>query len=67
MAVQYEINGTVLPVLTVKLKPGDKIYSSSGGMSWMTESIQMDTNSGGGLGKMFKRALSGESLKRTAT
>ena len=62
MTVNYEISGTILPVLTIKLKPGDKVYSSSGGMSWMTDAIQMDTNTGGGLGKMFKRAISGESL-----
>jgi uncharacterized protein (TIGR00266 family) len=62
MTVNYEISGTTLPVVTVKLNPGERIYSSSGGMSWMTQQVQMDTNSGGGLGKMFKRALSGESL-----
>lgn len=62
MAIQYRIEGTTLPVLTVTLNPGDRIYSSSGGMSWMTQQIEMQTNSGGGLGKMFKRALSGESL-----
>jgi uncharacterized protein (TIGR00266 family) len=62
MAVQYRIEGTTLPVLTVELNPGDRIYSSSGGMSWMTQQVEMDTNTGGGIGKMFKRALSGESL-----
>jgi uncharacterized protein (TIGR00266 family) len=62
MAVAHRIEGTTLPVLTVRLTPGDRIYSSSGGMSWMTQQIEMDTNTGGGLGKMFKRALSGESL-----
>ena len=62
MTVSYEISGTTLPVVTVKLNPGERIYSSSGGMSWMTQQVQMDTNTGGGLGKMFKRALSGESL-----
>lgn len=62
MPLQYKIDGTTLPVLTVTLTNGQTIYSSSGGMSWMTEQVQMETNSGGGLGKMFKRALSGESL-----
>lgn len=62
MAVQYRIEGTTLPVLTVTLNPGERIYSSSGGMSWMTQQVEMDTNAGGGIGKMFKRALSGESL-----
>jgi uncharacterized protein (TIGR00266 family) len=62
MTIQYRIEGTTLPVLTVTLNPGERIYSSSGGMSWMTQQVEMETNTGGGLGKMFKRALSGESL-----
>ena len=62
MAVQYRIEGTTLPVLTVTLNPGERIFSSSGGMSWMTQQVEMQTNTGGGVGKMFKRALSGESL-----
>jgi uncharacterized protein (TIGR00266 family) len=62
MTVVHRIEGTTLPVLIVNLKPGDRIYSSSGGMSWMTQQVEMETNTGGGLGKMFKRALSGESL-----
>ncbi len=62
MSLTYEINGTTLPVVTIQLSPGQRIYSSSGGMSWMTQQVEMETNSGGGLGKMFKRAISGESL-----
>ena len=62
MSLTYEINGTTLPVVTIQLAPGQRIYSSSGGMSWMTQQVEMETNSGGGLGKMFKRAISGESL-----
>ena len=62
MTVAHRIEGTTLPVLIINLKPGDRIYSSSGGMSWMTQNVEMDTNTGGGLGKMFKRAISGESL-----
>lgn len=62
MALNYRIEGTLLPVLLINLTPGERIYSSSGGMSWMTDEIEMETNTGGGLGRMFKRALSGESL-----
>ena len=60
--MQYRIEGTTLPVVTVTLTPGQRIYSSSGGMSWMTQAVEMETNTGGGLGRMVKRALSGESL-----
>lgn len=62
MPLEYRIQGTTLPVVTVALKPEERIYSSAGGMSWMTDAVEMETNTGGGLGKMFKRAVSGESL-----
>lgn len=62
MTVQYRIDGTTLPVLTITLNPGERIYSSAGGMSWMSQAVEMETNAGDGIGKMFKRALSGESL-----
>ena len=60
--ISYRIDGTTLPVVSIELEPGEIIYSESGGMSWMTGNVEMKTHSGGGLGRMFKRALSGESL-----
>jgi uncharacterized protein (TIGR00266 family) len=62
MALKYKIDGTVLQVVTVQLEPGVKVYSESGGMSWMSGNVEMDTGTGGGLGKLFRRAVSGESL-----
>jgi len=60
--ISYRIDGTTLQVVTIELEPGEIIYSESGGMSWMTGNVEMKTHSGGGLGRMVKRALSGESL-----
>jgi uncharacterized protein (TIGR00266 family) len=60
--VSYRIDGTTLQVVSIELEPGEVIYCESGGMSWMTGNVEMRTHSGGGLGKMFKRALTGESL-----
>lgn len=60
--ISYRIDGTTMPVVTIELEPGEVIYSESGGMSWMSSNVDMRTTSGGGLGKMFKRALTGESL-----
>jgi uncharacterized protein (TIGR00266 family) len=60
--ISYRIDGTTLQVVTIELEPGEVIYSESGGMSWMSGNVEMNTTSGGGLGKMVKRALSGESL-----
>jgi len=62
MTLEYKITDTVLPVVTINLKPGEIVYSESGGMSWMSANVEMKTHSGGGLGKMLKRKLSGESL-----
>ncbi len=59
----YEILGGSLPVALCKLNVGDEIWCESGSMSWMDESIKMHTE-GGGLGKMFGRAFSGESMFR---
>ncbi|NOZ73666.1 MAG: AIM24 family protein, partial [Chloroflexi bacterium] len=50
MSLKYKISGTTLPVVTVELEPGIKVYSESGGMSWMSGNVDMDTNTGGGLG-----------------
>ncbi len=58
----YQISSGMLPILTIQLQPGQAIYSEAGGMSWMSSNIDMSTNTGGGLGKVFKRAIGGESL-----
>jgi uncharacterized protein (TIGR00266 family) len=60
--VPYKISGTTLQVLTLELTPGQVIYSESGGMSWMSGNVEMKTHTGGGVGKLIKRAFSGESL-----
>jgi len=60
-ALDYQIQGTTLQVVVIDLQPGQTIYSEAGGMSWMSDNIQMETKSGG-LGKAFRRALAGESL-----
>ncbi len=60
--ISYRIDGTTMQVVTIQLEPGEVIYSESGGMSWMSENVEMKTTSGGGLGKMLRRAVSGESL-----
>lgn len=62
MSLKYKIDGTTLQVVTIQLEPGVKVYSESGGMSWMSGNVEMDTNTGGGLGRMLRRAVAGESL-----
>lgn len=60
--VSYQIVGTTLQAAILQLEPGQTIFSESGGMSWMSGNIAMNTHTGGGLGGLFKRAISGESL-----
>ena len=60
--MQYNIFGGNLPAVTLTLNPSESIYTQSGGMSWMTAGVQMDTNMKGGLLKGLGRMLSGDSL-----
>ena len=61
--MNYNIIGGSLPAALVKLNTGEGIICDGGAMSWMDDEIEMKTE-GGGLGKMFGRAFSGESMFR---
>lgn len=60
-AVQYKIFGGTFPVVTCNLADGESMITESGAMVWMTPNMEMATT-GGGLGKMFSKAVSGESM-----
>lgn len=60
--MRYEIWGDMMPAVTLSLESGESIYTQSGGMSWMTDQIEMTTNAKGGLMKGIGRMFSGESL-----
>ena len=57
----YEIIGGNLPAILCRLEQGEQIVCESGAMSWMDDVFTMTTN-GGGIGKMFGKMLSGESM-----
>ena len=59
--MQYELIGGSFPVVVCKLESGEQMITESGSMVWMSPNMEMQT-SGGGLGKIFSRALSGENL-----
>lgn len=59
--MQYEIKGGQFPVVVCNLQDGEKMITERGSMVWMTPNMKMETK-GGGLGKMFSRAFSGESM-----
>jgi len=58
--MKYQIKGEPMPVVICQLEQNEKVICESGAMSWMSPNMEMET-SGGGLGKMFGRMLSGES------
>lgn len=60
--IKYEIEGGHLPVVICYPEAGQTLCTESGAMSWMSPNMRMETNSGGGLKKMFGRLISGESL-----
>ena len=56
------ITGTVMPTLLVELAPSESVYCQTHAMAWMTDDVQMDTNTGGGLLSGLKRSLTGGSF-----
>ncbi len=65
--MQYQIQGQPYPVAVLTLQPEESVLCQKGAMSWMTPNMEMATK-GGGLGKMFSRALTGEApCSRTST
>ena len=59
--MKYEIKGGSFPVVICSLENGEKMITEKGSMAWMSPNMQMETK-GGGLGKMFSKAFSGESM-----
>lgn len=59
--MQYEIKGGAFPVVICTLASGEQMITEKGSMVWMSPNMHMETR-GGGLGKMFSKAFSGESI-----
>ena len=60
--MNYTIEGEPLPAVICNLEDGETMITEKGAMSWMSPNMQMETTSNGGIGKMFGRAFSGESM-----
>ena len=60
--MKYEIWGESMPAVTLTMDVGEAIFTQSGGMTWMNDSFNMDTNMKGGLFSGLGRMFSGESL-----
>lgn len=59
--MRYEITGGAFPVVICHLEDRERMVTERGSMVWMSPNMNMET-SGGGLGRMFSRAFSGESM-----
>ena len=59
--MQYELKGGNFPVVVCQLASGEQMITEKGSMVWMSPNMEMKT-AGGGLGKMFSRAFSGDSM-----
>jgi len=60
--LNYKIEGDSLPVVICYPEAGQTLCTERGAMSWMSPNMVMETNSGGGIKKMFGRLFSGESM-----
>lgn len=59
--MKYEIKGSSFPVVICNLENGETMITEKGSMAWMSPNMHMETT-GGGLGKMFSKSFSGESM-----
>lgn len=61
--MQYKIIGNTMPAVEILFdQAGESMYTQSGGMAWMSEGVDMTTNTHGGLFKGVGRMFAGESL-----
>ena len=60
--MEYTIEGGTLPVVICQLSGGESMITERGSMSWMSPNMQMETTTGGGLGKALGRMFAGEAL-----
>ncbi|HYG59285.1 MAG TPA: TIGR00266 family protein [Symbiobacteriaceae bacterium] len=64
--MEYEILGSTMPALVIRLGSGESVYTEAGAMAWMSESIDMHSGFRGGLLGTVGRWFSGESVTMTS-
>ncbi len=60
--MQYQISGSVMQTVSIDLQPGEALYSLTNCMCWMTDTIDMNTNTGGGFFAGLARSFGGGSF-----
>ena len=60
--MEYTLEGGTLPVVICRLNSGEAMITERGSMSWMSPNMQMETTTGGGIGRALGRMFAGEAL-----
>jgi uncharacterized protein (TIGR00266 family) len=60
--IDYKIFGDDMQIVDIGLDPGEGVRAEAGAMMYMENGIEMQTSTGGGLFKGFKRMITGESF-----
>jgi uncharacterized protein (TIGR00266 family) len=60
--IDFKIYGDDMQIVEVELDPGEGVRAEAGALNYMDEGVEMQTSTGGGIFKGFKRAITGESF-----
>lgn len=60
--IDYKIIGDDMQIVEIELDPGEGVRAEAGTMMYMDQGIEMQTGTGGGMFKGFKRMITGESF-----
>ncbi len=60
--IDYKIHGDDMQLVEIELDPGEGVRAEAGAMMYMGPGIEMQTSTGGGMFKGFKRMITGESF-----
>jgi uncharacterized protein (TIGR00266 family) len=60
--IDYKIYGDDMQIVEIELDPGEGVRAEAGAMLYMEDGIEMQTSTGGGIFKGFKRMITGESF-----
>lgn len=60
--IDYKIYGDDMQIVEIELDPGEGVRAEAGTMMYMEDNIEMQTSTGGGIFKGFKRMVTGESF-----
>ena len=60
--IEYTILGDDMQLVEIELDPAEGVRAEAGAMLYMEDGIQMQTDTGGGIFKGFKRMITGESF-----